>query len=182
MKRDEIELLLREAGKLARETEFFMIGSQAAHAYSENPPAEVLLSQECDIYPKNRPETALFLDVKLGPKSPFATDKGYYADVVTPDLATLPAAWESRVKPLPLGLVTALCLDINDLLVSKLTAGRLKDMEFAAALLHLGFAEEAALIERIELLDSESDRTQVQGHLQIVMNDLRAANKARGRQ
>jgi hypothetical protein len=182
MKRDEIELLLREAGKLARETEFFMIGFQAAHAYSENPPAEVLLSQECDIYPKYRPETALFLDVKFGPKSRFATDKGYYADVVTPDLATLPAGWESRVKPLAFGSVTALCLDMNDLLVSKLAAGRLKDMEFAAALLHLGFAEEAALSKRIELLDSEADRTQVQGHLKIVMNDLRSANKARSRQ
>ena len=182
MRKQQIELLLHEAGTIAREREFFIIGSQAAHAYCDEAPAEVLVSRECDIYPKNRPEAVLLLTAKLGPESQFARDKGYYADVVTPDLATLPAGWESRVKPLALGPVTALCLDINDLLVSKLAAGRLKDMEFAAALLHLGFAEEAALIERIELLDSEADRTQVQGHLKIVMNDLRAANKARGRQ
>jgi hypothetical protein len=178
MRREDIEAVLREAGQFARDSEFFMIGSQAAHAYTVKLPAEVLLSKECDIYPKNRPESVLFLIKKLGPKSRFARQNGYYADVVTPDLATLPSGWESRVKPLRFGPVTALCLDIHDLVISKLAAARLKDLEFAAAILHLKLAKKATLLKRIAQLDSERDRSNVLAHLQVVLNDLRSARRS----
>ena len=46
MKRRELETAHRTAGRVARETEFFLIGSQAVHAYCRRPLAEVLLSQE----------------------------------------------------------------------------------------------------------------------------------------
>src|SRR5688572_19722733 len=105
MRKRQIEELLREAGKLAHESEFIIIGSQAAHAFTAKPPAEVLLSKECDIYPKNRPEAAIFLNQKVGPNSRFARERGYSADVVTPELATLPAGWERRLKPLQFGSI-----------------------------------------------------------------------------
>jgi hypothetical protein len=54
VRKREVETTLRAAGRVAREAEFFLIGSQAVHAYCRRPPAEVLLSQECDLYPKNR--------------------------------------------------------------------------------------------------------------------------------
>ena len=84
MKRRELETALRTAGRVARETEFFLIGSQAVHAYCRRPPAEVLLSQECDLYPMNRPEIANLLDAQLGRGSRFARRRGFYVDVVTP--------------------------------------------------------------------------------------------------
>ena len=52
MKKRELEQLLREAGRVAREVEFFVIGSQAVHAYCRRSPTETLRSQECDLYPK----------------------------------------------------------------------------------------------------------------------------------
>src|SRR3989442_1147018 len=55
MKRRELETTLKAAGRVAHEVEFFLIGTQAVHAHCRRPPAEALLSQECDLYPKNRP-------------------------------------------------------------------------------------------------------------------------------
>jgi hypothetical protein len=174
MKRPEIELLMREAGKLAHEWEFVIIGSQAAHAFTAKPPAEVLLSRECDIYPKNRPETANFLTLNLGKKSPFARKHGYFADLVAPELATIPAGWESRLKSVELGPVTAWCLEIHDLVISKLAAGRLKDLEFAAAMLELRLAKRATLVKRIEQLDDPRDRERVKAKLTAVLDDIKS--------
>jgi hypothetical protein len=175
MRKRQIERLLREAGKVADETEFFVIGSQAAHAFMARPPAEVLLSRECDIYPKNRPQTAILLDQRFGPRSRFARQHGYFADVVTPELATLPAGWERRVKPLHFRAVTALCLNIHDLVVSKLVVGRLKDMEFAGALLQAELVKKQTLLQRIGRLTEERDRARTRGYLKILLHDLRAA-------
>lgn len=72
MRRRDVEQTLRAAGRVAHETEFFLIGSQAVHAYCRRPPAEVLLSQECDLYPKNHPETANLIEEALGRGSSYA--------------------------------------------------------------------------------------------------------------
>ena len=184
MRKNQVERLLREARKLARESEFFVIGSQAVHAFVSKPPAEVLLSRECDIYPKNRPQIANLLHQKLGPTSRFARQEGYFADVVTPDLATLPAGWKRRLKPLKFGPITAWCLEVHDLIISKLAAGRLKDLEFAAAMLELGFAKRRTLFKRISRLDCERNADQVRSRVKVVLDDIRSArasSKARPR-
>jgi hypothetical protein len=60
MKRRELEVALRAASRVARDLEFVLIGSQAVHAHSRRPLAEVLLSQECDLdlYPRTHPIAA----------------------------------------------------------------------------------------------------------------------------
>lgn len=72
MKRKELELAIKAASRVAREQDFFLIGSQAVHASCRRAPAEVLLSQECDLYPRTRPETSNVLDAELGRGSRFA--------------------------------------------------------------------------------------------------------------
>jgi hypothetical protein len=150
-----------------------MIGSQAVHAYCRRPPAEVLLSQECDLYPKYRPETATLIDSEVGRRSAFARRHGFYADVVTPDLASLPNGWERRLIPLRLGRITALCLEAHDLVVSKLAAGRLKDLEFVGAMLQLKLADAKVVRRRIRQFPLERDRPRLRTRLQSVLDDLR---------
>jgi len=48
------------------------------------------------------------------------------------------------------GPVTAWCLDVNDLVVSKLNAGRLKDYEFINAVLRANLADWDVIIKRIQ--------------------------------
>ena len=172
MRKREVEITLRAAGKVASEVEFFVIGSQAVHAYCRRPPAEVLLSQECDLYPKNRPETASLIHTRLGRGSPFARTHGFYADVVTPEIASLPTGWQSRLKPLRAGRVTALCLDVHDLVVSKLAAARLKDLEFVGALLRKNLAVDTAVRQRIRRFPIARERPRLRARLRAVLDEL----------
>ena len=172
MKKRELEQLLREAGRVAREVEFFVIGSQAVHAYCRRVPTETLLSQECDLYPKNRPEAANLIEDKLGRRSKFARVYGFYADVVTTEIATLPVGWERRLKTFSAGPIKALCLDPNDLAASKLAAGRLKDLEFVGALLKMNLAKASVVRNRIGQFPLR-DRPYIRARLQSVLHDIR---------
>ena len=171
MTRRELEQAIRAAAKLAREKDFFLIGSQAVHAYCRRPPAEVLLSQECDLYPKNHPETANLLASELGRGSPFAREHGFYVDVVTPELASLPTGWQRRLKQFAVGSVQVHCLEIHDLIVSKLAAGRLKDREFIAALLQLRLADPKKARRRLGEFPIERERTQLGARLEAILED-----------
>jgi len=173
MTKSELERALRLAARIARDDEFYLIGSQAVYGYCPRPPAEVRLSQERDLYPKNRPEAANLINGELGRRSRFARDHGFYVDVVTPELATLPQGWQRRLKPLRVGRITALCLEVHDLLISKLAAGRLKDLEFVGALLRLRLADPKVVRKRIGQCPSPNERARLRVRLQAVVADLR---------
>ena len=172
MRRRELEVALRAAGRVIHESEFFLIGSQAVHAYCRRPPAEVLLSQECDLYPRHHAEAASLLHFELGRGSKFARRHGFYVDVVTPEIASLPNGWEKRLKSLCLGKVTAYCLEVHDLLVSKLAAGRLKDLEFAGALLKRHLADATTLRRRISQFPLERHRARLRAQLSNVLHNF----------
>ncbi len=171
MKKHELKIALKAAARVAREHEFFIIGSQAIHAQCQRPPAEVLLSQECDLYPRNRTQAAELIEQELGRNSAFARKHGFYVDVVTPDLACLPEGWEKRLRPLRVGRITASCLEIHDLLASKLAAGRLKDLELAGAMLKLRLARVRTLRARIARLNPASASEQALSCLTTVLRE-----------
>jgi hypothetical protein len=173
VKKHELKTALQAAARVAGEREFFIIGSQAVHAHCKRPPAEVLLSQECDLYPRTRPQAADLIARELGRNSAFARKHGFYIDVVTPEIASLPEGWEKRAKPLRFGRITAFCLEIHDLLVSKLAAGRLKDLELAGALLKLRLAKVPTLRARLAKLMSVSAREQALSCMAIVLREVR---------
>ena len=172
MRRHELKVALRAAALVSGEREFLLIGSQAVHAHCRRPPAEVLLSQECDVYPRHVPQTANLLHSQLGRGSKFARRHGFHVDVVTPALASLPKGWEERLAPLRVGKVTAYCLEIHDLLVSKLAAGRLKDLEFAAAILKRRIASAARLRRRINQFPLERERPRLRAQLNLVLQNI----------
>ena len=157
--------------------EFFLIGSQAVHAWCRRVPAEVLVSQECDLYPRNRPETANLIEAELGRSSKYARRHGFYADVVTPEIASLPMGWGRRLRPFRAGPITALCLEAHDLVVSKLAAGRLKDLEFVGALVQMKLADPKVVRRRISQFPVESDRPRLRARLGSVLDDLRYGKK-----
>ena len=172
MKRSELQTALRAAARIACESEFTLIGSQAIHACCRRPPAEVLVSQECDLYPRTHPQAAGLLDAELGRRSRFARQHGFYVGVVTPELAPLPEGWETRLKPLRVGRITAFCLEVHDLLASKLAAGRLKDLEFVGALLKLRLASVPVLRRRIRRFPVPADAHKAALRLVVVLEEL----------
>jgi hypothetical protein len=76
------------------------------------------------------------------------------------------------VKPLQAGRVRALCLELCDLVVSKLAAGRLKASEFIAALLQLKLVHPATVRRRIRSFPVRRDRPLLRARLESILDDL----------
>jgi len=137
MKRADLEHLIRAAGSIANARELIIIGSQAILGSFPNPPRELTVSMEADMYPLDAPDKADLIDGTIGENSPFHSAFGYYAHGVAPETATLPANWKTRLVSLRnenTNEITGLCLSPVDLVISKLAAGREKDLDFVRAI------------------------------------------------
>jgi hypothetical protein len=137
VRRADLEHIIRAAGSIADCQQLVIIGSQAILGSFPNPPAELVVSQEADTYPLEAPEKADLIDGSIGEQSAFHVTFGYYAHGVGPETAVLPANWQARlvaVQNANTRGVIGLCLSPVDLAVSKLAAGRDKDLAFVRAM------------------------------------------------
>jgi hypothetical protein len=144
VERDELEHLIRAAAKVTQEYEFIIIGSQSILGAIPNPPSELKLSMEADMYPLNAPEKTDLIDGALGEGSPFHDMYRYYAQGVGPETPTLPDGWQDRlhrVQSANTDLKVGFCLSVLDLFMAKAAANRDKDREFNIHLLRLGFVK-----------------------------------------
>jgi hypothetical protein len=149
--RAELEHLIRAAADIANDDELVVIGSQAILGQFPDAPAELLVSNEADLYPRHFPERADLIDGTIGELSPFHDTFGYYAQGVGPTTATLPRGWEERLVPIRnenTRGATGLCLEVHDLIVSKLVPWREKDERFVEAAVRHGLVEARTLRER----------------------------------
>lgn len=136
-----------------------MIGSQAIlGTYSEDElPAEATRSIEADVAFRVDPgeSKADQVDGVIGEGSSFHSMNSYYAQGVSMSTAILPAGWEQRAVAYPRADALpsqAVCIEPHDLVVSKLVAGREKDLEFATALIRARLVDPNVLLERAELI------------------------------
>lgn len=158
MKRTQLEHILRAAAAITGAEKFVVIGSQSILGQFVDPPAELLVSIEADIFSLRAREDADLIDGSIGEASPFHQTFGYYAHGVGEETATLPAGWKERLVPLTTpstGGATGLCLEIHDLVISKLVAGREKDLDFVAAVFRHRLAK--AEIARSRLMQTQLD-------------------------
>ena len=115
--------------------------------------AELLVSMEADVYPKNKPELSDLIDGSIGEGSPFQREFGYYAHGVDASTATLPEGWEQRlilVAGENTRQIRGWCLEVHDLAIAKLVAGRPKDLDFLRHLIKGGYADPGMLESRLE--------------------------------
>ena len=150
MQREQFHALLARAAEVCGRKELVVFGSQSVHAVTPSPPVEVPVSAECDIWFRDEPETVSRLSAELGKDSAFAKTAGVYADPRPPDLPMVPPGWEKRLVTYRVADVTARCLEIHDLIVTKLSEGRLKDYEFIAAVLMARLAQKDEVIRRVQ--------------------------------
>ena len=152
MTREQLEHLVRAAAQIADDDDLVIVGSQAVLGQFPDAPRSLLVSNEADLYPKNKPERADLIDGTIGELSPFHETFGYYAHGVGPTTATLPDGWEDRLVPLyseNTRGATGWCLEIHDLIVSKLVAGREKDLDFAREAANHLLVTESVLRQRL---------------------------------
>ena len=150
--------VLRAAADVVGDGRILVIGSQAVLASfdADDLPDRATMSVEADVAFFDDAEDAKSdqVDGAIGEGSMFHTTFGYYGQGVSVGSATLPDGWQDRLVPFRLDGVDhgAVCLDIHDLVVSKLVAGREKDFEYAAALVTSGHVSVELLRERANLL------------------------------
>jgi len=153
MKRSDLEHLIRAAGAITDDTDIVVIGSQAILGQFPNAPAQLLVSAEADLFPLHRPELADLIDGSIGEGSRFHELFGYYAQGVSERTATLPAGWPSRLVRIANANtrgVSGLCLEINDLAISKYVAGREKDLGFTRELAQQQMTDSTVLLLRVD--------------------------------
>jgi hypothetical protein len=155
MRRRDLEHLIRAAADIADDDELIVIGSQAILGQYPDAPAELCVSTEADIFPKNRPERSDLIDGSIGEGSPFHDAYGYYAQGVGEETATLPGGWKDRLVPVRntnTRGATGWCLEAHDLVLSKYVAAREKDDRFVRAALAAGLVSPETLAARLESL------------------------------
>lgn len=168
MKHFQLLQAIRAACEVAEDPEIWVFGSQAI--LGNFPQAEHIdllsLSIEVDMTPKNKIERVDDIDALLGEGSQFHALHGFYIHgVPIHEAAILPDGWEERcvtiqVKGIDGSLKTAKCIEVNDLIASKLVRFEEKDTEFTRAALRYGMAEADRIISRIGKLKISNRHSQ----------------------
>ncbi len=138
MRRQQLEHIIRAAAGITGAPEFVIIGSQAVLGQFPEAPGDLLVSIEADIFTLRDPADSDLIDGSIGEGSPLNLTFGYNSHGVSIETALLPTGWHDRLIPIQnenTGEGTGLCLEIHDLAVSKLVAGREKDLDFVSGLL-----------------------------------------------
>jgi hypothetical protein len=152
MKKQQVDHVLRAAGRITHARSFVIIGSQSLHGTYPDLPDDIVLSAEVDVIAVGKADRTEWLNA-IGVYSPFHETFGYYADPVDETTAILPRGWKQRLVKLPAGDtdgVTGLCLEPHDLALSKYVARREKDMAFNRELIRRGLLERQRLLELLE--------------------------------
>jgi len=170
MKRSELEHVIRASGAIAGDDEIIVIGSQSVLGQFPDGPARLLASMEADIYPKNKPGLAALVDGSIGEGSFFHAEFGYYVQGVGPNTAVLPDGWQGRLVSIRnenTDGVTGLCLEVQDLAISKYVAGRPKDLEFTRELARLKMIDRSTLKQRLIKTElSRSERSRIRSRIE----------------
>lgn len=153
--RQQLEHLIRASADIADDDEIVVIGSQAILGQFPDAPASLCVSNEADVYPKNKPERADLIDGCIGEVSPFHETYGYYAQGVGEETAVLPSGWKDRLIVIcnaNTRYAKGLCLEVHDLILAKYAAGRPKDDLFIRAAIAATLVSRTMAEERLGMM------------------------------
>lgn len=168
MNRRDLEHLIRASSTLTEEYELVVIGSQAILGTDPNPPSELTVSMEADIYPLHNPDLAEKIEGAIGEGSRFHETYGYYAQGVGPETAKLPLGWEARLRRVPetaQGNGIGYCISVVDLFLSKAAAGRDKDREFCIALLQFRYLKVEEALGLVASMPDDIDKQNLRARI-----------------
>jgi hypothetical protein len=170
MNREEFEHVVRAAASIVHD-QIVIVGSQAILGAFPTAPSTLLRSQELDVYPREDPDRAAEIDGAIGDGSMFHRTYGYYAHGVGPETVHAPAGWQGRLERVELpglrqrdGSAVGWYLEVHDLVLAKLVAGREHDIDFALEALRAGLVDLGRLERGLELM-STSDRERAEPRL-----------------
>jgi hypothetical protein len=152
MKKQQVDHVLRAAGRITGQRQFVIVGSQSLHGKYPDLADDIVMSAEVDLIAAKNPRLTEFLN-EIGVDSPFHQSFGYYADPVDAATAILPRGWRNRLAHLAPGDtegVKGLCLDPHDLAIAKYVARREKDVVFVRELARRGLVSRKRLLALLD--------------------------------
>lgn len=171
MRRSDLEHIIRAAGEIAGVKEIIILGSQSILGQfpslgEENFDNENNVkigfqtldfnpckSAEADIMVPENEKLADEIEGAIGEFSQFHETHGYYAQAVDSTTSKLPRKWKERLITISnknTSGIKGMCLEVHDLIISKLFASRDKDIEFFKSLIALKLIKKNILFERLE--------------------------------
>lgn len=176
MNRPQLEHVIRAAAAITGHNTLIVIGSQAILGTVERPHPDLVVSMEADLISPGGADDATLIDGTIGEGSPFHSTFGYHAHGVDRGTATLPDDWESRLRVLEspaTGGAKGLCLELHDLAISKLVAGRPKDLSFVSRLFLENLVADTELRRRLAITPSNPNlRATVSGRITRIQSAL----------
>jgi hypothetical protein len=157
MNKKQFAHTIRAAAAILGVKEVLIIESQAAHASinKEFPALNLSIETNIAILGDTDGKMADLIDGSIGEASMFQETFGYYAQGVEPQTAILPEGWKQRLIPFSspeTNGVTAQCLELHDLWVSKAMASRTKDRKYCNELLKRKYVKPEILYERLKTI------------------------------
>jgi hypothetical protein len=176
MKRSELEHLIRAASALTGHTQFVICGSQALLALGEDAPEELISTLTADLFVPGDPQSTQLIGHSLGEMSVFDQTFQYCARAVNEEEIALPEGWRDRVfaidSPDTAG-ATGYCLEVHDLVVSKLASDKEDDFGFVHGLLRHQLADEGTIEDRLEATElSVHQRADCEGRFARLLRSL----------
>jgi len=171
MNRNELEHIIRAAAAVADVKEILIFGSQAILAQFPELPNNIndfekntniiFKSIEADIIIPNSIEKTEMVEGAIGELSLFHNTFGYYAQGIDITTSTLPENWQQRLVKIcnnNTNGIAGLCLEIHDLIISKLVAGRKKDIDFFQAAINLKLLDKQTLLQRLNITPIQNEQ------------------------
>lgn len=184
-----MEHIIRAAGEIAGVKILIILGSQSvlgqfpalAESFPKSDHSEISFvnqkrqilcrSVEADIMVPESEEKAELIEAAIGELSSFHNTFGYYAQGVDHTTSKLPEGWETRLIEIcnrNTNGISGMCIEIHDLIISKLYAARKKDTEFFQAAVFLGLISKTILSKRLDTtLMSEVKREIINKYIEI---------------
>lgn len=164
MTRQQLEHILRAAAAITGADEVVVVGSQAVLGSYPDAPRALTWSMEADVFTFRSTGDAHLIEGSIGEGSTFHRTFGYFGHGVGEETSTLPRGWRDRLVPVKTentGGATGLCLEVHDLAVAKLAAGREKDLEYIHALFKHGLVDERVVRDRLGETDLPTEQLQL---------------------
>lgn len=177
MNRSKLIHILRAVASVSNESKFVLVGSASVLLNSKNIPADMLNTDEIDVYSPESSDEEWFSDLifgSIGKGSIFANTFSYYADGVSSKTATMPTDWRDRAKDIEnIGLpdITVTVPDINDIAIAKMFAWRDKDKIWLMAGVRSLIVKPKLMEARLPLLpDTDTPRSEMDRRMQVVFS------------
>lgn len=151
MNREDLGRLFARARDLCGHTDYVVLGSLAVLGHTGSVPPRMTASLDVDAFTRRDPGRIFDLNAELGQGSSFEAEHGYYLDPVSPQVATLPDRWESRLIRVNLQAdLVCWFLEPNDAAVAKYARMEPRDREWIRPGLQAGILSLETLEDRFK--------------------------------